>query len=145
MVKSQWGETWCRKICKQDFKENKKFVYPAVVAWIVSERQIQVDALLHEIGGSNPASGIIYGTIRDPLYMSKMCVISLLGNEETQLTKLFNQSDLRPRSEPVLKLHSRAASSAGVIYRSSGPNTGSNSRGGWIVKKLCRIENNWVS
>ena len=31
-------------------------------------------------------------------------------------------------------LYSRAASSVGVMYRSSGPNTGSNSGGGWIQK-----------
>ena len=48
-----------------------------------------------------------------------LCKLSL-----NQLTKLPNQSDLQPRSEPALELHSRAASSVGVMYRSSGPNTG---------------------
>ena len=48
---------------------------------------------------------------------------------------LLNQSDLRPRSEPALELHSRAASSIGVMYRSRGPNTGNNSGGGRILKK----------
>ena len=33
---------------------------------------------------------------------------------EIQLTKLINQSDVRPKSEPALELHSRAASSVGV-------------------------------
>ena len=46
-----------------------------------------------------------------------------------------NLSDVQPRSEPALELHSRAASSVGVMYRSSNPNTGSNSGGGWIQKK----------
>ena len=36
---------------------------------------------------------------------------------------------------PALELHSRAASSVGVVYCSSGPNTGSNTRGGRILKK----------
>ena len=36
---------------------------------------------------------------------------------------------------------SRAKSSVGFMYRSSGPNTGSNQGGGWILKKslLCLI------
>ena len=46
-----------------------------------------------------------------------------------------NQSDIRPRSEPGLELHSRAASSVGVMYRSSDPNTGSNHGGGRILEK----------
>ena len=58
-----------------------------------------------------------------------------LGNEETQLTKLLNQSDVRPRSEPALELHCRAMSSVGVMYCSSGPNTGNNPGGGRIIKK----------
>ena len=58
-----------------------------------------------------------------------------MNNEETQLTKLHNQSDVRPISEPALELYSRATSGVGVMYRSSGPNTGSNSRGGRILKK----------
>ena len=45
-----------------------------------------------------------------------------------------NLSDSRPRSEPALELHSRAASSVGIMYHSSGPNTGSNTGGGWIQK-----------
>ena len=44
-------------------------------------------------------------------------------------------SDVRPISAPALELLSRAASSEGVMYRSSGPNTGSNPRGGRIQKK----------
>ena len=43
-----------------------------------------------------------------------------------QLTKLLNQSGARPRSEPALELYSRAESSVGVMYHSSGSNTGSN-------------------
>ena len=39
----------------------------------------------------------------------------LIGNEETQLTKLLKSIlDSQPRSEPALKLHSRAASSVGI-------------------------------
>ena len=44
-------------------------------------------------------------------------------------------SDAWPRSVPALELHSRAESSVGVMYRSSGPNTGSNPGGGRILKK----------
>ena len=44
-------------------------------------------------------------------------------------------SDARPRSAPALELHSRAASSIGVMYRFRGPNTGSNPGGGQILKK----------
>ena len=36
---------------------------------------------------------------------------------------------------PALELISRATSSVGVMYRSHGPNTGSNPRGGQIPKK----------
>ena len=46
---------------------------------------------------------------------------------------LLNQSDLQPISEPALELHSRAESSVGVMYCSSGPNTGSNSGVGRIL------------
>ena len=63
-------------------------------------------------------------------------VFGIFGNEETQLTKLLNQFDLRPRLEPALELHSRTASSVGIMYRYSGPNTGSSSRGGRIQKKV---------
>ena len=62
---------------------------------------------------------------------------ALLRNEETQLKKLLNQSDLWPRSEPALELHSMAASSVGIVNCSSGPNTGSDSGGGQILKKQC--------
>ena len=41
----------------------------------------------------------------------------------------INQSDGGPRSEPAVELHSRAASSVGVMYRSGNPG------GGWIQKK----------
>ena len=51
------------------------------------------------------------------------------------MLQCINQSEVRPRSDPALELHSRAASSVGVMYRSSGPNTGSNSGGGRIQKK----------
>ena len=44
-------------------------------------------------------------------------------------------SDNRPGSVPPLELISRAASSVGVMYRSHGPNTGSNLGGGQIPKK----------
>ena len=46
-------------------------------------------------------------------------------------------SDDRPGSVPTLELISRAASSVGVMYRSHGPNTGSNPGGGQIPKKIC--------
>ena len=62
-----------------------------------------------------------------------VCVCQLQGGICIEI-KLLNQSDLRPRSEPTLELHSRAASSVGVMYRSSVPNTGSNSGGGRIKK-----------
>ena len=55
-----------------------------------------------------------------------------------QLTNLLNQSDVQPRSEPALELHSRAAFSLSVMYRSSGPNTESNPRGGRKQKKIPR-------
>ena len=42
----------------------------------------------------------------------------------------LNLSNVRPRSEPALELYSRTVSSVGVMYRSSGTNTGSYSRGG---------------
>ena len=35
---------------------------------------------------------------------------------------------------------SRAASSVGVMYHFSGPNTGSNPGGGWIIKKKKKNE-----
>ena len=44
-------------------------------------------------------------------------------------------SDIRPRSVPALVLISRAVSSVGVVYRSNGPNTGSNPGEGQIRKK----------
>ena len=46
-----------------------------------------------------------------------------------------NLSDVRPRSAPALEVISRAESSVGVIYHSSGPNTGRNPEGGRILKK----------
>ena len=46
-----------------------------------------------------------------------------------QPIQLTTQIRTRPRA------NSRAASSVGVMYRSSGPNTGSNSGGGQIQKK----------
>ena len=48
------------------------------------------------------------------------------------------QEQLKKRlyiSEPTLELHSRAVSSVGVMYRSSGHNTESNPGGGRILKK----------
>ena len=45
----------------------------------------------------------------------------------------------RPRSAPALELISRAESSVGVMYRSSGPNTGSNPGGGRILKKNQKV------
>ena len=47
-----------------------------------------------------------------------------------------NLSDVRPRSAPALEVISRAESSVGVIYHSSGPNTGRNPGGGQIQKNL---------
>ena len=58
----------------------------------------------------------------------------MLLNQPQSKLELLNQSDLQSRSEPALELHSRAVSSVGVRYRSSGPNTGSNSGGGQIQK-----------
>ena len=49
---------------------------------------------------------------------------------------LLNQSNLRPRSEPALELHSRTTSIVGVMYRSSGPNIVSNFGGGRIQKNI---------
>ena len=51
-----------------------------------------------------------------------------------------NLSDIWPRSEPALELHSRVASSVGIMYHSSGPNTGSNFVG-WRTQKntICYI------
>ena len=56
------------------------------------------------------------------------------GMRKTQLTKLLNLSGVRPRSAPAPELISRAESSVGIMYHSSGPNTGSNSGGGLILK-----------
>ena len=50
---------------------------------------------------------------------------------------LFNKNK-RPRSEPALELHSRVTSSVGVMYCSSGPSTGSNPKGGRILKKTLK-------
>ena len=68
-------------------------------------------------------------------------VSELLGNEETQLTKLLNPSGPRPRSEPALELYSRAKSSVGVMYHSIGPNTGSHPGGRRILIKKKKIVN----
>ena len=66
-----------------------------------------------------------------------MCAVEIWGQERGKgRVKLLNQSDLRPRSEPALELHRRAVSSVGVMYRYSGPNTGSSSGGGRIQKKV---------
>ena len=43
---------------------------------------------------------------------------------------------VRPRSVPAVELHSRAESSVGIMYRSRGPNTGSNPGERQIQKKL---------
>ena len=51
-------------------------------------------------------------------------------------TPSFNLSDVRPRSAPAQELISKAASSVGVMYCSSGPNTGSNPGGGPIKKNV---------
>ena len=58
------------------------------------------------------------------------------------LTELI--ADVRPRSAPALELISRAASSVGVMYRSSGPktpNTMSNPGGERKLKKNLRRKN----
>ena len=52
-------------------------------------------------------------------------------------------SNVRPRSTPTLELLSRAMSSVGVMYRSSGPNTGSNPGGGQIQKKIYYTRHLW--
>ena len=59
----------------------------------------------------------------------------LVPPSKCRQNKLLNLSNVQPRSEPALELYNRAASSVFVMYRSSGPNTGSNSGGGWILKK----------
>ena len=70
--------------------------------------------------------GRLYGTVMDPLYSSQTCVIQLL-------------KPIRHRSEPPQSYKAGPrqvqASSVGVMYCSSGPNTGSNSGGGRILKK----------
>ena len=48
--------------------------------------------------------------------------------------RAFGFIDIRPRSAPALELISRAASSVGITYHSSGPKTGSNPRGRGIIK-----------
>ena len=45
------------------------------------------------------------------------------------------RTDIRTGSVPALELISRAASSVGVMYRSHGPNTGSNPGEGQIPEK----------
>ena len=75
-----------------------------------------------------------------------MCyaVMVNLGMRKPNWQSSLNLSDLQPRSEPTLELHSRAVSSVGVMYRSSGPNTKSNSGGRRILKKksiLCYLQN----
>ena len=52
---------------------------------------------------------------------------------------MIHASDLE-LIKPTLELYSRAASSVGVMFCSSGPNTGSNSGGGWIQKKVILVE-----
>ena len=54
------------------------------------------------------------------------------------MAKLLNQSDIQPRSEPALELHSRAASSVGVMYRSSSPTQGAIPKEGGYKKKTDR-------
>ena len=52
------------------------------------------------------------------------------GSNSDQLVSITRiDGYIQPKSEPALELYSRATSSVGVTYRSSGPNTGSNSRG----------------
>ena len=43
---------------------------------------------------------------------------------------------LSPKSEPILELHSRAALSVEAHHHVNGPDTGKNSGGRWIIKKL---------
>ena len=54
--------------------------------------------------------------------------------QDARPNKLMIPDD-RPGSVPALELISRAVSSVGVMYRSHGPNTGSNPGGGQIPKK----------
>ena len=58
-----------------------------------------------------------------------------LGMGKPNRQSSSNLSEVQPRSEPTLELHSRAVSSVGVMYCLSSPNTGSNSGGGRILKK----------
>ena len=67
-----------------------------------------------------------------PLFMSILIGICVSCKK---LYSSSNQSDIRSRSEHALELHSRAVSSVGVLYRSSGPNTGRNPGGGRILLK----------
>ena len=53
-----------------------------------------------------------------------------------KITILIESTYVRLRSAPTLELLSRATSSVGVMYRSSGPNIGSNPEEGWILKKI---------
>ena len=59
---------------------------------------------------------------------------SILGRG-TQLTKPSTHIRHTTQIRTALELHSRAASSEGVTYRTSGPNTGSNSKGERTLKK----------
>ena len=90
---------------------SKKFSSPAVVAWWQSVCFIRSVTLLQWI---------------------ESCL---------SIQSSSNLSNDRPRSEPALELYSRATTSVGIMYRSSGPNTGSNSEGGWIQKKKVQSSN----
>ena len=64
--------------------------------------------------------------------------VSLISIEPPPLNPEKHQtplSDDRPGSVPTLEVISQAASSVGVMYRSHGPNTGSNPVGGQTQKK----------
>ena len=67
------------------------------------------------------------------LFMVFSNIMLYLGMRKPNWQSSSNLSNVRPRSEPTLEPYSRAASSVGVMYCSSGPNTGSSSRGGWII------------
>ena len=66
----------------------------------------------------------------------------MTNNLRINKRQVYDNSDLQPRSEPALEQHSRAASSVSIMYHSSSPNTGSNSKGGQIKKISCSCWNN---
>ena len=70
------------------------------------------------------------------LHDRKVVGLNPAGSNSDQLPSITRiDGYIQPRSEPAPELHSRAASSVGPTYHSSGPNTGSNFGGGRTLKK----------